>query len=107
MLGLLNFRNYTFIAIIVAGIMLAIWNFDTGRAFVTFVRNTDSVAASALGSAVTGFVSTPIIWAASDPLGAVAAGLLWPLALAWLILFIFLFVFSIFAPTFSAATNLP
>src|SRR5690349_21261100 len=107
MLGLLNFRVYTFIAIIVAAVMLAIWNFDKGGAFVNFVRNTDGVAAAALGSSVTGFVTTPIVWAATDPLGAVAAGLLWPLAVAWLIFFIALFVFSIFAPTFSAATNLP
>jgi len=106
MLGLLNFRNYTFIAIIVAAVMLAIWNFDKGGAFVNFIRNTDGVAASALGSTVTGFVTTPIVWAATDPFGAIVAGLLWPLALAWLIFFIFLFIFSIFAPTFSAATNI-
>jgi uncharacterized membrane protein YjfL (UPF0719 family) len=108
MLGLLNFRVYTFIAVIVAAIMLAIWNFDTGRAFVTYIQSVGNVAAaSPLGGTISGFVTTPIVWSASDPLGAVVAGLLWPLALAWLIFFIALFVFSIFAPTFSAATNLP
>jgi hypothetical protein len=106
MVGLLNFRVYTFIALIVAGLMLAIWNFDTGRSFVSFVQSTDRVAAQALGTAVTGFVSNPIVWAASDPFGAIVAGLLWPLALFWAILFVALFIFSIFAPTFGAATSL-
>jgi hypothetical protein len=106
MLGLLNFRAYTFIALIVAGIMLAIWNFDTGKAFVGFVQGINGGTAGVLGSAVSGFVTAPIIWAANDPFGAIVAGLLWPLSLFWLILFIALFVFSIFAPTFSAATNL-
>ena len=105
MLGLLNFRVYTFIAVIVALIMLAIWQFDTGHAFIGFVQGIDSSAAGALGATVPGFVTKPIIWAAGDPFGAIVAGILWPLALLWLIFFIALFVFSIFAPTFGAATS--
>ena len=106
MLGLLNFRVYTFIAVIVAGIMLAIWNFDTAHSFTSYIQSVGGItAASPLGGAVTGFVVNPIVWAAGDPFGAIVAGLLWPLALLWLIFFVALFVFSIFAPTFGAATS--
>lgn len=106
MLGLLNFRNYTFIALIVGGIMGAIYYFDTGRGFANYVSGLGSSAAGSLGTTVAGFVTTPIVWAATDPLGAAAAGLLWPLAAIWLILFVAMFVFNIFAPFFNSLLSI-
>src|SRR5262245_7684245 len=106
MLGLLNFRAYVFIALIVMGVLLAIWYFDKGHTLVAYVDSTGATAAQALGTTVSGFVTGPIHWAMTDWIGAVVAGLIWPIAIVWLILFLALFVFSIFAPTIGAATNL-
>lgn len=107
MLGLITFRVYIFIGLMVGGVMAAIWYFDTGRIMVGYVTNTGNTAAFALGSQFTGFVTGPIVWAMTDPLGAAVAGLLWPLAALWLIFLVALFVFSIFAPTIGRATQLP
>jgi hypothetical protein len=107
MLALLNFRNYIIIAFIVAGLLAAIVYFDTGRTLVGYVNNSGNTAAQALGQQVTSLVTAPIAWAMSDYVGAIVAALLWPLGVVWLILFVALFVFSIFAPAIGGAMDLP
>lgn len=105
MLALLNFRNYIIIAIVIAALLAAIVYFDTGRTLAGYVNSTGNTAAQALGQQVTSLVTSPIAWAMTDYMGVAVAALLWPLGVIWLILFVALFVFSIFAPMIGQATN--
>jgi hypothetical protein len=96
MLGSINFRTYVLIAI---GVGLSCYLLGTlaGDALGQQLESLGNGGLSAgLAPVIVQIIIDPLIWVLSgDILAAVVAGVLWPLAAAWLVFLIFLLAFSL------------
>jgi hypothetical protein len=99
-LALVNVRSYIIIAVSISVVLLFFVTFDTAHSLANFVHFLGATSGRVLGPFIVGFITVPIRWALTDSFGAIVAGVLWPLSGFWLMLLMFLAVFSLVAPLF-------
>lgn len=100
MLGVISFRTYMMIAVVVAGFNSLVVFLDEAGTFGAFFRRIGNSAASyGMPRGVTNLISQPLELAFTDYIWAVGAGLFWPAQALWLILFVITFMFSAIGPS--------
>ena len=104
MFGLITPKVYAFVALCTSAMLYGINWLDRNEALVGFLnKQVTRASTSGLGSAIAKLIVKPMIFAVDTPAGAVVGGLLWPMALLWLLLFVLLMMFSFLAPAMGKA----
>ncbi|MEM9952142.1 MAG: hypothetical protein AAF846_11105 [Chloroflexota bacterium] len=103
---IISTRAYIIIAAFTAGLLSLIVYFDTTQATATFFGNLADNARPFLGAGVTNLIYTPLQNVFTDYIWAIAAGIIWPVALIWLFLMLIGIVATIVGPTISEVGNL-
>lgn len=106
MFGIINARVYAIIAIAVGGVLVAIAYFDTNQASGTFFRSIAGDARPFLGGTVTDFIFQPLVLVVTDIYWAAGAGLLWPVLIIWVLLFLIGLGATIVGPAISKIDNI-
>lgn len=101
MLGAISARVYIIIAVITAGSLYAVQLFDQNEFAAGFIQDQASSASSVLPNAIVQLIAGPMEWAFTSPIGAIMAGLFWPLGFLWIFLFVVMQVFAFIAPGLS------
>jgi hypothetical protein len=101
-MGVISGRVYLIIAIAIFAMLLAVQLLGGSAGMVDFLNTVKINAANAgLGATVADFVLVPIIWVfETQYYGPAVGGLLWPIAVVWLFLFVIVWIFSLIAPGF-------
>jgi hypothetical protein len=99
-LALINVRSYIMIAAGFSAVLLMFVTFDSGHTFANTVNYFGANCVRVLGPYIVSFITVPITWALTDSFGAIVAGVLWPISGFWVILMVFLIMFSFIAPLF-------
>jgi len=105
MFGLITFRSYLFIGVLVAALFYA-GHLLAQDALVGWLETQQNLAISAgLARPITQFITVPLISALNNPVGPAIAGIVWPGLFLWILLWVLQFLFAIIAPGFNQAAD--
>ena len=103
MLTMISFRVYVVIGFFTSALFFAITEFASEPVAGFFRGMRSDAIRGGLPRAAADFIAEPFILAATDPLVAVAAGVVWPLLLVWLFLLVLLVLFAFLSPLLTQA----
>lgn len=107
MLSVITPRIYVVVALITAAIAYFLQLTPIGASLITAVNGVSSTAIQwGMSPALVSIVRDPFAFVLSEPLGALALGLLWPLGLLWLLLLVLVWIHSFIAPLALEARNI-
>ncbi len=97
MLGHLNMRTYIAIGVVV-GVVVGFLSFVGGEQIAGFAQEVQNNAiGNGIAPMIANFVTGPIILVFTEPIiGGVLIGILWPLAIVWLVLLLLLIMLAAF-----------
>lgn len=101
-MGIISFRVYLLIAFVVFALLFAVQLFGGGPGVAQFFTSVRATAVnSGLSFTIANFILGPIIWIfQTQYYGPIVAGLLWPVDIVWLLLFIIVWMYGLLAPGF-------
>jgi hypothetical protein len=102
-MGVISFRVYIIIAITLFGLLFAVQLLGGSAGVANFFITVRAQAAGGgMSYTIANFIIGPIIWTfETQYYGPIVAGLAWPIAIVWLLLFIIVWMYSLLAPGFS------
>lgn len=101
----LSMRAYIVIGVAV-GVIIYLMGLVAGEPIVQFFTEIRSNAlANGISLAIATIIVDPFIFAFSNPLGAILAGLLWPLIIVWFVLLFLIIIIAAFSSGYNTAAT--
>ena len=104
MFGMSN-RNYLIVGVLIGGLCYLINLFALAGVMNFLDVQAGAAAAAGLPPGIVNLVIEPMRFAFSGVVGAVIAGIIWPLLLFWVVLLLILIVLGFFGPGFETAAG--
>lgn len=91
-------KVYFIVALIIGGILYGIQQFDRDEWLGNFITEQANQADRVVADSIVAMIKVPMVWAVTDPIGAIMVGLFWPLGFLWLLLYVLMVIFGMIAP---------